>query len=164
MNEKVEEQLTHLKDSERYNRYPTGYCPSILEAFDNQFTQHDQMVTLNIPEFSCLCEITKQPDYGKIYINYVPDKKLVESKAMKLYIFGFRNHSSFHEHSINTIAKDLMKLLDPYFLEVKGEFLPRGGISIDPCFIYGRRESKWEQFAQNRMLLRNSNQKEINNR
>lgn len=156
--------LISLKQSAANTSYVSKYDPLLLEAFENKFSKHEQMVTLNIPEFSCLCEITNQPDYGRIYINYIPDKKLVESKSIKLYMFGFRNHSSFHEHSINTIASDLMNLLSPYLLEVKGEFLPRGGISIDPYFIYGRKLTKYYLIASQRLTLRNIQQKEIDNR
>lgn len=155
------EDLSLLKDS-AITKYPKKYDPSILECFDNRFPEHSQMVTLNCVEFTTMCEISGQPDFGKIYVNYVPDKKLVESKSLKLYLFGFRNHRSFHEHAVNTIGKDLVNLLKPKFLEVKGEFLPRGGISIDPYFVHsgGECESSvyWRSFAQGRLLARNQEQ------
>ena len=70
--------------------------------------------------------------FAAIYISYVPDQKLVESKSLKLYLFSFRNHGDFHEDCVNIIMKDLIRLLDPKYIEVWGKFMPRGGLSIDP--------------------------------
>ena len=90
------------------------------------------MVTFDCPEFTSLCPITGQPDFAKITINYIPNVKMVESKSLKLYLFSFRNQGDFHEDCINIIMKDLVKLMEPKYLEVKGIFTPRGGISIYP--------------------------------
>ena len=163
MKDETNKNLTHLQDSGRYNKYPDKYDPSVLETFGNKFPTHEYLVTLNCPEFSSNCEITHQPDYGKIYINYIPNEKLVESKSLKLYMFSFRNHACFHENTVNTIGKDLVELLDPKFLEVKGEYLPRGGISIDPIFVYGK-DDEWKKFARQRLLDYNSQQRIVNNR
>ena len=83
-------------------------------------------------EFTHICPKTGQPDFAEIIIKYCPDKLLVESKSLKLYLFGFRQHGSFHEDCINIITKDLFNLMKPNWIEVHGDFMPRGGISIIP--------------------------------
>lgn len=132
--------------------YIFTYDPNLLEYFENKHTENDYMVRFNCPEFTSLCPKTKQPDFATIYINYIPDKKLVESKSLKLYLFSFRNYGAFHEDCINIIMKDLIKLLDPKYIEVYGEFLPRGGISIFPLATYGRPHTVYETLAANRLL------------
>ena len=112
--------------------YSADYNPAILETFDNRFPQNKYEVKLNCPEFTHICPKTGQPDFATIIIKYCPDKLLVESKSLKLYLFGFRQHGSFHEDCVNTIAKDLFDLMNPHWLEVHGDFMPRGGISIIP--------------------------------
>lgn len=112
--------------------YPTTYSPEVLESFDNRFPNNDYLVELEIPEFTSLCPITGQPDFANITITYCPDKKLVESKSLKIYIFSFRNSGSFHEDCMNKIAHDLKNLMDPKWVKVRGDFTPRGGISINP--------------------------------
>jgi len=112
--------------------YETTYCPDILECFDNRFPANDYTVELEIPEFTHICPKTGQPDFAVIRIRYCPDALLVESKSLKLYMFGFRSHGSFHEDCINTIARDLFNLMQPKWIEVRGDFYPRGGISINP--------------------------------
>lgn len=112
--------------------YETHYNPNILEKFENQFPQNNYTVELECPEFTHICPKTAQPDFANITIKYSPDKYLVESKSLKLYLFGFRTHGSFHEDCVNTIASDLFKLMEPKWIEVRGDFMPRGGISINP--------------------------------
>ena len=90
--------------------YPTDYAPQVLEAFPNKHPGNDYFVKFNCPEFTSLCPMTGQPDFATIYISYVPDEKLVESKSLKLYLFSFRNHGDFHEDCINIIMKDLVTL------------------------------------------------------
>ena len=131
-------------------KYDFDYRPDVLETFDNKHPDHDYWVKFNCPEFTTLCPITGQPDFGTIYISYVPDIKMVESKSLKLYLFSFRNHGDFHEDVVNIIMKDLIKLMNPKYIEVWGKFLPRGGISIDPYTNYGRPNTKYEQLAQQR--------------
>ena len=94
--------------------YPTDYAPQVLETFDNKLPDNDYFVKFNCPEFTSLCPMTGQPDFATIYISYVPDKKMVESKSLKLYLFSFRNHGDFHEDCINIIMKDLVKLIEPF--------------------------------------------------
>lgn len=113
-------------------KYIYEYDPTLLEAIEHRHPDTETVVSLTCPEFTSLCPITGQPDFAKIIIEYTPDKKLVESKSLKLYLFSFRNHGDFHEDCVNIIAKDLFKLLEPHWLRVKGEFTPRGGIAIWP--------------------------------
>lgn len=132
--------------------YRDDYAPELLEAFVNKHQDNDYMVTFNCPEFTSLCPITGQPDFAEIIINYIPDVKMVESKSLKLYLFSFRNRGDFHEDCINIIMKDLIKLMDPKYIEVKGIFTPRGGISIYPFASYGRKGTKYERLAEERLF------------
>ena len=111
---------------------PTDYTPDILETFTNAHPDRDYLVTLRCPEFTTLCPITGQPDFGTMIINYIPNERMVESKSLKLYLFGFRNHGDFHEDVTNIILNDLVELMQPKYIEVKGLFVPRGGIAIHP--------------------------------
>ena len=130
--------------------YESKYNPSVLETFDNKHPENDYFVKFNCPEFTSLCPITGQPDFATITISYVPQQKMVESKSLKLYLFSFRNHGDFHEDVVNVVMKDLIKLMEPKYIEVWGKFLPRGGISIDPYANYGRPGTKFEQLAWER--------------
>ena len=137
-------------------QYKSEYAPEVLETFVNKHQGNDYWVKFNCPEFTSLCPITVQPDFATVYISYVPDVKMVESKSLKLYLFSFRNHGDFHEDVVNIIMKDLIQLMDPRYIEVWGKFLPRGGISIDPYANYGRPGTKyeklaWERFSQHDM-------------
>ena len=131
-------------------KYHYDYCPEILETFQNKHPENDYWVKFNCPEFTALCPITGQPDYATIYISYVPNEKMVESKSLKLYLVSFRNHGDFHEVVVNVIMKDLVKLMEPKYIEVWGKFLPRGGISIDPYANYGQPGTKFEELAWRR--------------
>ena len=113
-------------------KYPTAYDPSLLETFENKHPENEYVVTFDCPEFTTLCPKTGQPDFGHIYITYIPRERMVESKSLKLYLFSFRNHGDFHEDCVNIIMKDLARLMDPKYIEVRGVFMPRGGISIYP--------------------------------
>ena len=116
--------------------YRMDYAPEVLETFVNKHPGNDYWVRFNCPEFTSLCPITGQPDFAEIRISYIPDVKMVESKSLKLYLFSFRNHGDFHEDCVNIIMKDLIKLMDPKYIEVTGIFTPRGGISIWPYANY----------------------------
>ena len=133
-------------------QYPNEYQPSVLEAVPNLHAARDYFVKFNCPEFTSLCPLTGQPDFATIYISYIPDEKLVESKSLKLYLFSFRNHGDFHEDCINIIMKDLIGLMQPKYIEVFGEFTPRGGIAIHPFANYGRPNTPFEQLAQKRLF------------
>jgi len=101
-----------------------------LEAFPNRSPGRYYLVTLETDEFTCLCPMTGQPDFANIKVEYVPDEKVVESKSFKLYLWSYRNEGAFHEHVINLILDDLVKVLDPHWIKVTGVFNIRGGIGI----------------------------------
>ena len=145
-------------------KYDTDYNPGLLETFENKHPENDYWVKFNCPEFTSLCPITGQPDFANIIITYVPEKRMVESKSLKLYLFSFRNHGDFHEDCVNKIMKDLIRLMDPKYIEVRGRFLPRGGISIDPWCNYGKPGTKWEKIAENRMRWCDMNPEAVDNR
>lgn len=132
--------------------YRQDYAPEVLETFENKHQTNDYWVQFNCPEFTTLCPITGQPDFGEIIIKYIPDVRMVESKSLKLYLFSFRNHGDFHEDCVNIIMKDLVKLMDPRYIEVTGLFKPRGGISIFPFANYGRPGTKYEKQAEQRFM------------
>ena len=133
-------------------KYPDDYAPQMLETFINKHQDNDYFVKFNCPEFTSLCPITGQPDFATIYISYIPDVRMVESKSLKLYLYSFRNHGDFHEDCVNIIMNDLIKLMDPKYIEVWGKFTPRGGISIDPYCNYGRKGTKFEEMAMHRLM------------
>jgi 7-cyano-7-deazaguanine reductase len=145
-------------------KYNFNYNPEILESFENKHKENDYFVKFNCPEFTSLCPITGQPDFATIYISYVPNVYMVESKSLKLYLFSFRNHGDFHEDCINKIMKDLIKLMDPKYIEVWGKFTPRGGISIDPYCNYGKAETEWFETAKKRLQLHDLYPENIDNR
>ena len=99
-----------------------------LERFANRTTTRRYHVNFTCPEFTCLCPKSGFPDFATIHIHYVPDKWCVELKSLKLYINHFRNQKVFHEDVTNNILDDLVKLLDPWDIEVKGDFHVRGNI------------------------------------
>ena len=117
--------------------------PSLLEAFPSPFASPEAnpagvvgTIHIECPEFTCLCPITGQPDFARIVLDYEPDKLCVESKSLKLYLGSFRMHGEFHEAGVNRICNDLVKLLSPIRLTVRGEFTPRGGIPFWPTAEY----------------------------
>lgn len=118
-------------------KYPTDYSPEMLETFENKHPEREYVVTFDCPEFTTLCPKTGQPDFGHLYISYIPRERMVESKSLKLYLFSFRNHGDFHEDCVNIILNDLIHLMHPRYIEVRGVFMPRGGISIYPFANYG---------------------------
>ena len=137
--------------------YKYEYAPELLETFENIHPERDYWVTLNADEFTSLCPKTHQPDFATLIINYIPDKRLVESKSLKLYLFSFMNNGEFHEDVTNKIGKDLVKLMKPKYLEVIGLFYPRGNISIHPTFTYSNGEKKYEEIEKYRFMNRNLN-------
>ncbi len=145
-------------------KYPTDYAPEMLETFNNKHPDHDYFVKFNCPEFTSLCPMTGQPDFATIYISYVPEMKMVESKSLKLYLYSFRNHGDFHEDCVNIIMKDLIQLMDPKYIEVWGKFTPRGGISIDPYTNYGKKGTMWENVAKERLTYHDLYPEKIDNR
>ena len=101
-----------------------------LEAFPNRTPDRYYLVKLETDEFTCICPATGQPDFAEIIVEYVPDKKIVESKSFKLYLWSYRNEGAFHEHVVNQILDDLVKTLSPHYCKVTGIFNIRGGIGI----------------------------------
>ena len=137
-NDQELEGITHL--GSQGTKYPTDYDAGLLETFENKHPENEYVVTLDCPEFTTLCPKTGQPDFGHIIISYIPGERMVESKSLKLYLFSFRNHGDFHEDVVNIIMKDLKQLMKPKYIEVKGYFMPRGGISIHPFANWGDRD------------------------
>lgn len=132
--------------------YPTTYSPQLLEAFPNKNPKAEAWTTFLCTEFTSLCPKTNQPDFARIYINYIADKTMVESKSLKLYLFSFRNHGDFHEDCIQKMCDDLSELMKPRFIEVIGEFTPRGGISIFPYASSSNAQAKYKKLRETRMM------------
>lgn len=133
--------------------YKDDYSPEVLETFKNKHTDNDYVVSLDAYEFTSKCPKTGQPDFAKVVISYIPDKLMVESKSLKLYLFSFRQHGDFHEDCMNIIMKDLIELMNPKYIEVRGIFSPRGGISIYPYCNWANPEyPEYSQFAKARQL------------
>ena len=100
-----------------------------LETFPNPNPERDYEIAFEAPEFTCLCPMTGHPDFATIRIRYTPDRKCVELKSLKLYLWSYRDEGAFHEAVTNRIANDLIAAIDPRYLEVEGDFYVRGGIS-----------------------------------
>jgi len=99
-----------------------------LEVVENQYGDRDYIINIEIPEFNCVCPKTGLPDFGTIYIQYTPNKHIVELKSLKLYVVKFRNLGIFHEHVTNRILDDFKKACKPKKINITGDFHPRGGI------------------------------------
>ncbi len=147
------EELQNLKNlGSKVTVYKDRYDKDLLEKFENHHKQNDYIVTLDAYEFTTLCPKTGQPDFAKIYINYIPDEFLVESKSLKLYLFSFRNEGSFHEDTINKIMNDLVELMNPQYIEVLGLFSPRGGIAIYPFASYAKEGCGYDEVKKKRQF------------
>ncbi len=118
--------------------YPTSPDEAVLEAVPNPHADADYFVRFTCPEFTSLCPVTGQPDFARIVIDYVPNKHLVESKSLKLFMFSYRNHAGFHEECTVEIAKRIIKLIKPKYLRIGGYWYPRGGIPIDVFYQHGK--------------------------
>lgn len=99
-----------------------------LETFDNPNPEYDYTIHIQIPEFTCLCPKTGQPDFATLYLDYVPAQLCIELKSLKNYIWSYRNEGAFHEAVTNQIMRDLVQACQPRFLRLRGEFNVRGGI------------------------------------
>ena len=113
-----------------------------LEAFSNPHPDRDYTIRIRVPEFTCLCPKTGQPDFATLNLEYVPDSLCVELKSLKLYLVGFRDRGAFHEAVTNEILDDLRALLDPRFIRLSAEFNVRGGIYTTVVAEY--RQSGWK--------------------
>ena len=130
--------LTLLKKN--HKDYPDSPEKAKIETFRNAFPKRDYVITFDCPEFTSLCPITGQPDFGHITINYIAKEKCIESKALKLYLFSYRNHNTFHEVAVNTILDDLVAACKPKWMQVIGDFMPRGGIAIHVTAEHGQKD------------------------
>ena len=108
-----------------------------LEAVPNSYPGEPYLVRFTCPEFTSICPVTGQPDFAHLVIDYVPDKLLVESKSLKLFMSSFRNHGTFHETCTVMIAKRLEEVLSPIWIRIGGYWYPRGGIPIDVFYQSG---------------------------
>ena len=142
--------VSHLGNQN--TQYSMEYAPEVLEAFENKNPENDAWTTFVCTEFTSLCPKTNQPDFAKIFINYIADKKMVESKSLKLYLFSFRNHGDFHEDCVQKICNDLFKLMKPKYIEVIGEFTPRGGITIYPYASLSNAKAKYKNIKEQRFI------------
>lgn len=145
-------ELKNFKLGETKTQYENNYNPDLLEAFDNKNPKQMAWTTFVCTEFTSLCPKTGQPDFAKVFINYIADTKMVESKSLKLYLFSFRNHGDFHEDCIQTICNDIVKLIKPKYIEVIGEFTPRGGIAIFPFASHGNKDKLFQKIYQDRLI------------
>lgn len=131
--------------------YPETYSPKVLEKFPNKNPGSDAWTSFICTEFTSLCPKTGQPDFAKIFINYIADKEMVESKSLKIYLFSFRNHGDFHEDCVQKICNDLFALMKPKYIEVMGDFTPRGGIAIFPYASKSNGSKEFEALRTTRM-------------
>ena len=138
-----QKELTGVSLLGNKTKYPTDYAPEVLEAFINKHPGNDYFVKFNCPEVTSLCPMTGQPDFAAIYISYVPDQKLVESKSLKLYLFSFRNHGDFHEDCVNIIMKDVVLGFDSIadYINVPSDFGASIGRYANNSFIDFNRNS-----------------------
>lgn len=127
--------LTQLKSSR--TEFPSSPLEARLETFDNMFPDRDYLIEFSCPEYTSLCPVTGQPDTGHIVIRYIPDKRCVESKSLKLFLFSFRNYNTFHEEAVNQILDAVVEACAPRKAEVVGRFCPRGGIAINVKAVFG---------------------------
>ncbi len=149
---RTEKELKKFSLGESATQYSATYAPQLLEAFDNKNPGKVAWTTFICTEFTSLCPKTGQPDFAKIFINYIAGKKMVESKSLKLYLFSFRNHGDFHEDCVQTICDDLVALIQPEYLEVVGEFTPRGGIAIYPFASFASKNKFFQDLGRERLL------------
>ncbi len=121
-------------------KWPQSPDEAALETFPNRTPQNDYWVLLDFPEFCSLCPVTGQPDTARIRIKYQPQEVCIETKSLKFYLSSFRNQPSFNEEIVNRIMQDLSELLKPKELIVRGDFSPRGGISLtaQACYPSGK--------------------------
>lgn len=144
-------ELKSFSLGEAQTQYPATYAPEVLEAFENKNPGKIAWTSFVCTEFTSLCPKTGQPDFAKIFVNYIADKKMVESKSLKLYLFSFRNHGDFHEDCVQKICNDLVKLMKPQYIEVIGEFTPRGGIAIYPFASYAAKQKFFQDLYKKRL-------------
>ncbi len=116
-----------------------------LECFDNPQTDRDYTIRIDMPEFTCLCPKTGQPDFAVLKLEYVPAERCVELKSLKMYIWSFRDEGAFHEAVTNLILDDLVKATDPKFMRLTAEFNVRGGVYTNVTVEH--RNENWQPSA-----------------
>ncbi len=126
--------LTQLGSNTQQPQSPEA---AIIESVENPKQNMNYMVRFTAPEFTSLCPLTGQPDFAHLVIDYIPDKRLVESKSLKLFLSSFRNHGAFHEDCTVSIAKRLIDEISPKWLRIGGYWYPRGGMPIDVFYQTG---------------------------
>lgn len=146
------EELKNFKLGETQTNYSSDYNPKLLEAFQNKNPGKIAWTSFICTEFTSLCPKTGQPDFAKIFINYIADKEMIESKSLKLYLFSFRNHGDFHEDCVQTICDDIVDLIKPLYIEVVGEFTPRGGIAIYPYASAADKGVRFQKLRDERLM------------
>ncbi len=151
MKNRTKKELAPLALGSATTIYSQNYDPNLLESFENKNSGQIAWTSFVCTEFTSLCPKTGQPDFAKVFINYIADKKMVESKSLKLYLFSFRNHGDFHEDCIQKICNDLVKLMKPKYIEVIGEFTPRGGIAIFPFASQANNEKDFQEIYKARL-------------
>ena len=122
--------MDDLKSLGKSTGYEFSYTPEILETFENRHPGNDYWVKFNCPEFTSLCPITGQPDFAAIYISYIPDVNMVESKSLKLYLWSFREEAIFAEGLANQIAEDIYKAIKPFWCKITLMQNIRGGMQL----------------------------------
>ena len=125
---------------------PVAPSSKTLETFPNPAPQRDFHIHIQIPEFTCLCPITGQPDFATLFLDYVPDKKCVELKSLKLYAWSFRNEGVFHEKVTNAILDDVVRAIAPRFARLTAKWYVRGGIFTN--VVAEHRKRGWKPAAQ----------------
>lgn len=113
-----------------------------LERFPNPHPERDYVVHMDMPEFTCLCPLTGQPDFAHFMLDFIPDEHNVELKSLKLYLWSFRDEGAFHEAMSNRIADDIIQLIQPRYLRLLGRWYVRGGISTD--LLIEHRQPGWD--------------------
>lgn len=113
-----------------------------FETFDNPHPDRDYLIAFDCPEFTCLCPRTGQPDFATLHIRYIPDRRCVELKSLKLYLWSYRNEGAFHEAVTGKILNDLVTALDPRWVRVTGDFYVRGGIHT--VVTVSHRQPRWQ--------------------
>ena len=113
-----------------------------IDTFENPRISRDYSIKITLPEFTCLCPKTGQPDFAKIFLEYVPDKKCVELKSLKMYIWSYRDEGAFHEAVTNKILDDLVNATNPKYMKIKAVFNVRGGVYT--TIVCDHKSPKWK--------------------
>ena len=149
---KTVEKMASIKGKSRFSglkllkksltAYPDSPQKALIETFTNIYSDREYEIVFDCPEFTSLCPVTGQPDFGHISIRYVPGRLCVESKSLKIFLFSFRNFNAFHEETVNMILDMIVSACQPVRAEVVGKFRPRGGIAIEVKANYEKKDAK----------------------